>query len=160
MPPVIRLTRADDLPRVSELAAELVRQHHRLDPRRFLLIEPIAEGYRWFFNQELGRKEAVLLVAEVDGDIVGYSYGTLEPRNWNDLLDICGKLNDVFVDPSARRQGVGRLLVVETMAALRKLGAPRVVLLSAWKNSDAHPFFESLGFRRTMLEMTAEVNDG
>ncbi|HET6283027.1 MAG TPA: GNAT family N-acetyltransferase [Polyangia bacterium] len=157
MPPVIRVAHGDDLPRVSELAAELVRQHHRLDRDRFMLIEPIADGYRWFFNQELTRKEAVILVAEVAGVIVGYSYGTLEPRNWNDLLDTCGKLNDVFVDPSARRLGVGRQLCSETIAALRKLGAPRVVLLAAWKNSDAHVFFESLGFRRTMLEMTAEI---
>jgi hypothetical protein len=32
--------------------------------------------------------------------------------------------------------------------------------MSAWKNPDAHVFFESLGFRRTMLEMTAELPGG
>jgi hypothetical protein len=32
------------------------------------------------------------------------------------------------------------------------------VLLSAWQNADAHAFFEALGFRRTMLEMTAELD--
>jgi hypothetical protein len=31
------------------------------------------------------------------------------------------------------------------------------VLLSAWRNPEAHAFFETLGFRRTMLEMTAEL---
>jgi hypothetical protein len=52
---------------------------------------------------------------------------------------------------------VGRALLVEMLAALRALGAPRVVLLSAWQNPDAHAFFESAGFRRTMLEMTVEI---
>jgi hypothetical protein len=33
------------------------------------------------------------------------------------------------------------------------------VLLSAWQNPDAHAFFESLGFRRTMVEMTAELDE-
>ena len=154
----IRPARAADLPAVSRLAAELVRLHHRYDPPRFLLVEPVEEGYQWFFSREVKRKDAIILVAEDEAArIVGYAYGTLEGRDWNDLLDACGKLNDLYVDPSARRQGIARALVTEMFAALKARGAPRVVLLSAWKNPEAHAFFESLGFRRTMLEMTAEL---
>lgn len=160
----VRLATRADLPAVSLLAAELVRMHHRLDPPRFLLVEPVEVGYRWFFGRELRRKGAVILVAEdeADGDggggkIVGYAYGTLEKRNWNDLLDACGKLNDLYVDASARRLGVARALVTQMFATLRERGAPRVVLLSAWRNPEAHAFFEAMGFRRTMLEMTAEL---
>ena len=154
----IRPARPADLPAVSRLAAELVRLHHRYDPPRFLLVEPVEDGYQWFFSREVKRKEAIILVAEDDAArIVGYAYGTLEGRDWNDLLDACGKLNDLYVDPSARRQGIARALVTEMFAALKARGAPRVVLLSAWKNPEAHAFFESMGFRRTMLEMTAEL---
>jgi ribosomal protein S18 acetylase RimI-like enzyme len=153
----IRRARAADLPAVSRLAAELVRLHHRYDPDRFLLIEPVEEGYQWFFTREIKRRGAVILVAEDAGRIVGYAYGTMEGRNWNDLLDACGKLNDLFVDPAARRHGAGRALVRSMFAELRGKGAPRVVLLSAWKNPEAHAFFEALGFRRTMVEMTAEL---
>lgn len=167
----VRPARQSDLPRVSELAAELVRQHHHLDPPRFLLVEPIAEGYRRFFTGELRRKGALILVAEdaVAGapdapgardEILGYAYATLEPRNWNDLLDAAGKLNDLFVDPAARRRGIGRALARAALDALAARGAPRVVLMSAWHNPDAHAFFEALGFRRTMLEMTAELVAG
>jgi ribosomal protein S18 acetylase RimI-like enzyme len=134
-----------------------VRLHHRLDPRRFLLIEPVEDGYQWFFSREIKRKQALILVAEQADAIIGYAYATLEPRNWNDLLDACGKLNDLYVDPGARRTGAGRALVTEAFASLRARGAPRVVLLSAWQNPDAHAFFEALGFRRTMVEMTAEL---
>ena len=35
---------------MSELAAELVRQHHALDAARFMLVEPISEGYRRFLR--------------------------------------------------------------------------------------------------------------
>jgi ribosomal protein S18 acetylase RimI-like enzyme len=155
---VVRPAGAADLPAVCRLAAELVRLHHRLDPPRFLLVEPVEDGYQWFFTRELLREEALILVAEdADAGIVGYAYGTLEPRNWNDLLDACGKLNDVYVAASARRRGAGRALVGAMLAALRARGAPRVVLLSAWQNPEAHAFFAALGFRRTMLEMTAEL---
>jgi ribosomal protein S18 acetylase RimI-like enzyme len=156
----VRPARSADLAPVSLLAAELVRMHHRLDPPRFLLVEPIEDGYRWFFARELRRKGAVILVAEDDdGTLLGYAYGTMEKRNWNDLLDACGKLNDIYVADTARRRGAGRALAQAMLAELRARGAPRVVLLSAWRNPEAHAFVESLGFRRTMLEMTAEISD-
>jgi GNAT superfamily N-acetyltransferase len=154
---LVRAARAEDLPAVSRLAAELVRLHHRLDSRRFMLIEPLEDGYQWFFSRELARKAACILVAEDDGRILGYAYATLEDRNWNDLLDACGKLNDLYVDAGARRRGIARALVDATFAWFRERKAPRVVLLSAWQNPDAHAFFEALGFRRTMVEMTAEI---
>lgn len=154
---LVRPLLAKDLPAVSRLAAELVRLHHRLDPHRFLLVEPVEDGYRWFFGREMKRKKrALILVAEDEATIVGYAYGTLEPRNWNDLLDACGKMHDVYVDPTARRRGAGRALVNQMLETLKARGAPRVVLLSAWKNPEAHAFFEALGFRRTMIEMTRE----
>lgn len=156
----VRRARADDLPAVSRLAAALVRQHHAWDPQRFMLVEPIEEGYQSFFARELKRKGALILVAEeadAPAPIAGYAYATLESRDWNDLLDACGKLNDLFVAAEARRRGVARALVNETLAWFRERGAPRAVLLSAWRNPEAHAFFEALGFRRTMLEMTAEL---
>ena len=155
---MIRPADAADLPAVSRLAADLVRMHHRLDPRRFMLVEPIEEGYQWFFSRELASRDARILVAEENGQILGYAYATLEARNWNDLLDACGKLNDLYVDAGARRRGLARALVDATFAWFRERQAPRVVLLSAWQNPDAHAFFEALGFRRTMLEMTAELD--
>jgi ribosomal protein S18 acetylase RimI-like enzyme len=154
----IRRARAADLPAVSRLAAELVRLHHRYDPPRFMMVEPVEEGYRWFFSRELKRRRAIILLAEDAGVIVGYAYGTMEGRNWNDLLDACGKLNDLYVDATARRCGAGRALVTAMLKELRDRGAPRVVLLSAWKNPEAHAFFEALGFRTTMVEMTAELS--
>ena len=156
----VRRARAEDLPAVCRLAAALVRQHHHWDEQRFLLVEPVEDGYQWFFSRELKRKAALILVAEdqaAPGIIIGYAYATMESRNWNDLLDACGKLNDLFVDAAARRRGVARALVDEVFAWFRARKAPRVVLLSAWRNPEAHAFFEALGFRRTMVEMTAEL---
>ena len=154
---LVRPARGEDLPVISRLAAELVRMHHRLDQKRFMLIEPVEDGYQWFFSRELKRDAARILAAEDDGRIVGYAYATLEERDWNDLLDACGKLNDLYVDAGARRRGIARALVAAVFDWFRERKAPRAVLLSAWENPEAHAFFEALGFRRTMVEMTAEI---
>jgi ribosomal protein S18 acetylase RimI-like enzyme len=159
MPSVlIRTATRADLPVVARLAAKLVRYHYALDPKRYLLAEPLEEGYEHFLGGELKSKRAVVIVAtREDGAIIGYAYGRMEPRDWNDLLEACGKLHDVYVDESARRLGAGALLVRETCARLEALGAPRVLLLTAAQNDEGQALFAKLGFRRTMIEMTREA---
>jgi ribosomal protein S18 acetylase RimI-like enzyme len=151
-----RVRRAEDadLARVAELAGRLIRMHHETDPARFFLPERVEEGYAWWLARELKRKEAVVLVAEADGSIVGYAYGSVEGRDWNMLLDVHGELRDVFVAPDARRSGVGRSLVSALVAELEGLGAPRVVLSTMVGNEAAQRLFRACGFRPTMLEMT------
>ena len=70
-----------------------------------------------------------------------------------------GVLHDIVVDPAQRGHGVGRMLLDATIAALRKRGAPRVVLETAEKNEEAQRLFDRAGFRRTMIEMTRELDD-
>ena len=155
-PITIRDARPEDLIDVALLAAKLVRLHHAYNPQRFLRLEPLEPGYERFLAGQLREPDAVVLVAVVDNRVVAYAYARLEPRNWNELLDACGKIHDVYVDESARRRGVARALVNATLARLYDRGAPRVVLLSAWENPEAQAFFESLGFAKTMVELTRE----
>lgn len=149
-------TRAD-LPSVARLAARLVRLHHGFDARRFLCLEPLEPGYERFLGRELEDGDAVILVAVARGErVVGYAYGRLEPRDWNELLDACGKLHDLYVDEDARGHGAASALVEAMVARLEARGAPRVVLLSATPNVAAQKLFARLGFRPTMVEMTRE----
>lgn len=147
----------DDLPRAGALAARLVAQHHGFDPARFMDLPNADVGYARYFGAELKRDEAVLLVAEDDEAVFGYAYGRLEERSYNELLDACGKLHDVFVDERGRGRGAGETLVREVIARLEAKGAPRVVLLTAVQNASAQRLFARLGFRTTMLELTREA---
>jgi ribosomal protein S18 acetylase RimI-like enzyme len=157
----VRSARPEDLPSIGRLGAALVRHHHSLDPQRFFTAEHLEEGYASFLGGELGRKGSVLLAAERQdevgaGAVVGYAWGRLEGRDWASLLDACGKLHDVYVDPSARSLGAGRALCEEMIRRLTQRGAPRIVLSTAANNAPAQRLFDSLGFRRTMIEMTRE----
>ena len=131
----------------------LVRQHHAFDPDRFMLVEPIEEGYRWFLGTQLGRPEGLLLVAELDGAIAGYLYGAVEERDWERLLDRHGAIHDIYVAESFRGRGLGKALLEEAFRRLAPL-VPRIVLSSATANVGAQRLFASVGFRATMVEMT------
>lgn len=151
---IIRLAEPADLLRVAALAARLVRMHHEQDQDRFFLPDDVERGYAWWFSRELPRDEAVILVAVEGEEIVGYTYGTLEDRDWNMLLDRHGAIHDVYVDESARKAGIGKKLVEAIVDALEKKGAPRIVLGTMVQNERAQRVFRACGFRPTMLEMT------
>ena len=157
----VRLATLDDIPALAALGARLARIHHAYDAARFFLPSSLEEGYQRFYTGELANPKALLLTAtEVQAPrhaIVGYVYGCLEPRNWNLLLDDCGKLHDLFVDDSARHKGVGKALVRAAVDHLRDMGASQVVLYSATQNSAMQRLATELGFRTTMVEMSLSV---
>ena len=149
-----------DLPTLGRLGALLVRTHHDFDPARFIPATPQTEnGYASFLGSQLETPSVSVLVAEDGGDVIGYTYAGVEGRDYMSLRGPAGVLYDIVVDPSRRRNGVGRLLLDATLAFLKSHEAPRVVLSTAVRNEAAQRLFEQAGFRRTMVEMTAELID-
>ena len=156
---LIRRATSADLERLGELAGALVRFHNSANSRRFMLVDGVEQGYARWFAREIARPEAVVLAAEVDGNVVGYGYGSKEERDWNMLLDEHGAIHDVYVDDSARRGGVGVALVRALCDALTALGCPRIVLSTMVDNERAQRVFRTLGFKPTMFEMTREADE-
>jgi len=58
-------------------------------------------------------------------------------------------LTSLVVDEHARRSGVGRALVEWMCARARELGSTRITLTSHLRRSDAHAFYQRLGFEFT-----------
>jgi len=157
---VIRRALRTDLPRLGRLGALLVEAHHALDPQRFLAAsDRTPAGYASFLGTKLEDPDAAILVADHDGDVVGYAYAEVEGYDWMSLRAPAGVLHDVVVDPDHRGRGIGRSLVDAALSYLRSRGAPRVVLSTAERNEAAQRLFASMGFRRTMIEMTRELED-
>jgi GNAT superfamily N-acetyltransferase len=80
-----------------------------------------------------------LYLAEVGGEHVGIGGLKL-------LGDGVGEVKRMFVRPSARGLGVGRLIVEQLIADARELGCDRVVLESASFMHAAHTLYRSVGF--------------
>ena len=143
---------------IGRLGAMLVRAHHEFDAQRFIPATPQTEsGYGAYLGTQIGAQGVVILVAEEDGKVIGYSYAGMEGFDYMALRGPAGAVYDIIVDPAYRERGVGRALLSATLEALEAQGAPRVVLSTAERNEAAQRMFERAGFRRTMIEMTREA---
>ena len=156
----IRPATEADLPRLGRLGALLVQEHHDFDRRRFLAAKNrTPDDYAWFLGTRITEPNAVVLVADKNGEAVGYAYGEIEGYDYMSLRGPAGVLNDLIVDPQYRGQGAGRLLLETIVSQLKSRGVPRVVLSTAAKNESAQRLFERSGFRPTMIEMTREMDE-
>lgn len=87
-----------------------------------------------------------LLVALDDGRIVGTADLLLISPNLTHEGRPWALVEHVVVDRSSRRQGVGRQLMEEALRRARKAGCHRLQLFSDQRRSEAHAFYEALGF--------------
>jgi ribosomal protein S18 acetylase RimI-like enzyme len=156
----IRPAVASDMKAVGRLAALLVRTHYEFDALRFVPETPqTARRYGEYLASQLGESKIIVLVAVRGEEVLGYTFAGLEDYDYMALRGPAGALYDIVVDPQHRMHGVGRALLTETLAVLAARGAPRVVLSTAEQNAPAQRLFASVGFRRTMIEMTRELED-
>jgi ribosomal protein S18 acetylase RimI-like enzyme len=156
---IIRPAVPADLSTIGKLGAFLVREHHGFDPLRFIAATPRTEqGYAGFLATQLTESNVTLLVALRQDEVVGYVYATMEGYDYMSLRGPAGVVQDIVVNPAHQGQGIGRALLDAALAALAARGAPRVVLSTAEQNAPAQRLFTSAGFRRTMIEMTRELD--
>ena len=158
--PIVRGATHADLPGIGRLGALLVEEHYDFDPQRFLAPRPRTPAdYASFISTQLEDPNKIVLVADDHGDVVGYAYAAVEGYDYMALRGPAGVLHDLIVDPKYRGKGVGRLLLGAALEVFRSRSVPRVVLATADRNAAAQRLFASMGFRRTMIEMTRDLDD-
>ncbi|HEY4734394.1 MAG: GNAT family N-acetyltransferase [Gemmatimonadaceae bacterium] len=154
----IRRATSEDVPIIGRLGGLLVETHHDFDPRRFIAAtRETPDRYGSFLGSQLEESGVIVLVAEKDAEVVGYTYAGVEGWDYMSLRGPAGVLYDIVVDPEHRGRGIGRMLLDATIDALQSEGARQVVLSTAQQNEPAQRLFASAGFRRTMIEMTREL---
>jgi ribosomal protein S18 acetylase RimI-like enzyme len=156
----IRPATQKELAILGGIGALLVALHHELDPARFLAATPrTPHGYASFLGTQLDERDIIILVAEQEGAVIGYTYAGVEGMDYMSLRGPAGVLHDLVVDPQQRGRGVGQMLLNATVAELVTRGVHQVVLSTADRNPAAQRLFERAGFRRTMIEMTRDLKE-
>jgi len=88
-----------------------------------------------------------IYVAEMEGAVIGV-YSLLIMAKLGHKRTPSAILEDIVVAASRQRQGVGKALVAHAMDMARSKGCYKLVLSSNARRTDAHRFYDQLGFQR------------
>jgi len=105
------------------------------------------EGARAFLGARFAHHQSVILLA-MDAGGTGMGFTQLYPLFSSVRMVRTYLLNDMFVSPQARRQGVAAALLREAAAHARALGAASLSLSTALDNAPAQALYEALGWQR------------
>ena len=112
--------------------------------RKWYCQDEVLGECRQFLSDRMEASESKMFVAEVDGDIAGFTQ--LYPLFSSVSMARIWLLNDLFVDEAFRRQGVGRELLRAASEFARSEGAIRLELATAHDNTTAQQLYESSGW--------------
>jgi GNAT superfamily N-acetyltransferase len=121
------------------------------------------EGYLRFYRQHLApevtdatfarlvdqRSQPHGLVAERDGQLLGFVHYLFHPTTWSQK-EIC-YLEDLYVDPHARGGGVGRRLIKEVYAKADQAKAVTVYWMTQEFNADGRALYDTLARRTSFI---------
>jgi len=102
----------------------------------------------WSAVEETRRRRGDVLVAEVDGDVVGVCQVMIFPH-FQHTGGWCCELESVHVRPDLRGRGIGAKLLEAAEVLARQAGCYRMQLTSRNVRADAHRFYETNGFEQT-----------
>lgn len=96
-----------------------------------------------------------VIVAVVDGRVVGLAGLNYA---WLFHADVpTARLMSIVVDESCRGQGIGRRLVEASIEQARAWSCDRLELTSRLERTDAHAFYETVGFTHTSKKFQMAV---
>jgi GNAT superfamily N-acetyltransferase len=136
----IRRAAEADLPRIVELLSQLALGDERDSPT-----EPLPESYGAALHEIEADTRQQLLVVEARGRVVATGVLGIIPN-----LSYRGRpwafAEGLVVDPTQRRKGYGEALMRYAIEEARRAGCYKVSLTSNKRRSEAHFFYQKLGF--------------
>jgi ribosomal protein S18 acetylase RimI-like enzyme len=147
----VRQATPEDVPALVALFQELDRMQS--DWRVFTPRPGFYDEVGLKYREAMSTENAVVLVAEDGGEIVGMAYGEVRiPSRFSDERAL--ELSWVVVRSGYRGRGVGRALVQEAARFAGEMGVEWVELKTFAPNQGAMAFWEGLGFTPRVVQMT------
>ena len=126
-------------------------------------------GYLSFYEQELAQEQTELtwqrllhakdglhaIVAESAGELVGLAHYFWTPSTWQENKDLY--LEDLFVSPTVRGNGVGRTLIQALVDICLKAGGSKVHWQTHRSNKAAIALYEKLAQQSEFLVFEARA---
>ena len=147
----VRQATPEDVPSLVALFQELDRMQG--DWRVFTPRPGFYDEVGMKYEVAMSHENAVVLVAEDDGEVVGMAYGEVRiPSRFSDERAM--ELSGVVVRSGYRGRGVGRDLVKEAARFAAEIGVGWIELKTFAPNERAMEFWETLGFTPRVVQLT------
>jgi len=141
---IVRKAKRKDLAVIQDLNHQLFQSDARFDPELFIRWAYLPAGKR-YFRRSLTERRAGAWVAETDGKIIGYLVGWVWiKRPYRPVKT--AELENMFVAPEFRSQGVGSALVKEFISWCKKRKVKSVEVWAQNKNIRGKKFYQSNDF--------------
>lgn len=123
------------------------------------IIAPLFDAYRQFYKQASDLEKACLFIAERlenDESVIFIAYWNNEPAGFTQLYPLFSSvsmrrawlLNDLYVNPGFRENGVGTALLERAKSHCRATNAKALTLETSWDNYTAQKVYEKNGWQR------------
>lgn len=154
---IIRSARDSDGPAITNLWEKLLEEQHGLDPR-FAASDDATERWLNDFREWVEAPDVHRIsVAELDGVIVGFVSAQLwwPPPVYEQILEVY--LDELFVETSHRRQGIGSKLLDDILEWTRTLEVTRVRLGTLANNQEAIDFWKKRGASEFLVALLLDT---
>jgi ribosomal protein S18 acetylase RimI-like enzyme len=149
--PSVRPASEEDIPVLARMLVRLKTLNEELDSS-FRVSRGAEEAAEKYLRDSLARDAVRVLVAEVDGDPVGFIRFEVVDRVFYEPR-FKAVITDVYVKPAFRRLGIGRLLVEAAAEEAKRMGAGMITAVFPEGNMIARKFYEELGFKVLQVEV-------
>ena len=112
----------------------------------------LPQTYIRAFNEIDADKNHELIVAELNGDVVGTLHLTFLP-SISYQGGLRSQVESVRVDSTLRSKGIGAKMMSHAINRAKERGAYLMQLTSHESRTDAHRFYEQLGFKKAHVGM-------
>lgn len=134
-----------DLPAIGELWKELIDFHKKRDPH-FTRAADGHERFKDFISGHMMSETSCVLVAEQDGETVGYCLATLAKHPPVFENQEYGMVCDLAVTERCRRNGIGERLFRSVQTWFADHGIHRIELRVVVANETSTAFWRKMGF--------------
>lgn len=154
---VVRPAGASDLDRLTELLLELQDHLEEANPGLWRMKSEARKGLRAQIANRLNAAGSTAVVAEHrDEGVVGVAFGRVVANHRYDPA-VAGNVDQVYVRPDHRRQGIATHLVAEVCRFFVQEGVTDLSLRYVIGNDEAAGFWQALGFAPRIITAGAAL---
>jgi ribosomal protein S18 acetylase RimI-like enzyme len=153
----IRLGTSADLKRVLPLMKKHRALHAEWDGAQYAIRPDADRLFQLWLGPATEDPRAILVLAEEDKRIIGYLAGMVESDLPIFVHDEYAIIKGMWVEPDARRRGVGKALVKRACEEYAAMGVPQVRIRTATDNEAGRKMLESCGFRVSTIDLLIEL---